>query len=242
MRKTLISLSALALSAGMASAGGMVVPTEPVIAAPAPLAAYDWAGAYAGLGLSYGRASYDAPSSDLIPETLTGNDFWPSGSGLGIGGLVGFNWQSGGMVYGIEGHASANRMRGNTTVDLGEGDEGRIRSDVRSLASLRGRIGVAQDRTLFFLTAGPAIGSVRHSADIVNPEGDVEASVSDSNSVNGVVIGAGIEHALTQGWHVRGDIEHYRFGRKTFSTGVPNDFPDVRTRVNLVRISAVFRF
>ena len=254
MRKILISLSALALSAGMASAGGkLAVPVEPVVAAPAPMMAYDWAGGYAGLGLTYGRTSYRSGLSDDVFDLIddefdletTGRFFWPSGSGFGLGGFAGFNWQNGDFVYGVEGHLSAHRMRGTRRVaDEDEDISARIRTDVRSLASLRGRVGVAQDRTLFFVTGGPAIGNVRHSARLV--DGDDVATFSQSRSVGGFVIGAGIEHALANGWHVRGDLEHYRFGKRNFNTlGVSDpgpDFPNVRTRVNLARVSAVFRF
>jgi len=255
MRKILTSLSALALSAGMATAGGMVAPTEPIVAAPAPLATYDWTGGYAGLGLTYGRASYKSGLSGFLdaelPEDTGAGFFWPSGSGWGIGGFAGFNWQNDNIVYGVEAHLSGHRMRGTRRITAVEGgndieDEeviGRIRTDVRSLASLRGRVGVAQDRTLFFVTAGPAIGNVRHTATI--DEGPFEGSYSQSRSVGGLVVGVGIEHALANGWHIRGDLEHYRFGKRNFNTlGLPEgpDFPNVRTRVNLARISAVFRF
>ena len=262
MRKILTSLSALALSAGMASAGGkLAVPTEPIVAAPAPMAVYDWAGGYAGLGLTFGRASYRSGISEDVVDffgegfgvPVTGGLFWPSGSGAGIGGFVGFNWQNGNIVYGVEGHVSAHRMRGTRNLDLGEivfGEQqvditARIRTDLRSLASLRGRVGVAQDRTLFFVTAGPAIGNVRHNAQLRFGDEVVESS-NQSRSVSGLMVGAGIEHALAGGWHIRGDLEHYRFGKRNFNTlGISDpgpDFPNVRTRVNLARVSAVFRF
>ena len=236
MRKILTSLSVLALSVGMASAGGkLAVPTEPVVAAPAPMV-YDWSGGYAGFGLNYGRASYRVDGDS--------DDFWPSGSGFGIGGFIGHNWQNGNIVYGLEGHLSGHRMRGSRDFDAGQGVIQTVRTNLRSLASLRGRVGVAQDRTLFFLTAGPAIGSVRHNATFSDESGTL-AAWSESRSVSGLMIGAGIEHALAGGWHIRGDLEHYRFrGRdfNTFDSDPGPDFPNVRTRVNLARISAVFRF
>ena len=244
MRKILTTVSALAFSAGVAHAGGMVVPQEPVVAAPAPIMAqaYDWTGGYAGLGLTYGRGSYNVDDSGPFEEDA--GDFWPSGSGWGIGGFVGHNWQNGNMVYGVEGHVSGHRMRGTT--DLGSDGAAEVRTDVRSMASLRGRVGIAQDRTLFFVTAGPAIANVRHNADLPAGEGGA-VSIGESRTVNGLVIGAGVEHALNNGWHIRGDIEHHRFRSRDFTTAddlVPAgpSFPGVSTRVNLARVSAVFRF
>lgn len=223
MRKVLTTLSALALSAGVANAGSLTAPQEPVVIAPAPvMQGYDWTGGYAGVGLTYGRAAHTT-------TTLPG--FWPNGSGWGIGGLAGYNWQSGNMVYGVEGHVSGHRMRGEA--DLGPG-VGIIQTDLRSLASLRGRIGVAQDRTLVFLTAGPAAGSVRHTA--------VDLGLQETQTVTGLMIGAGIEQAMAGGWNLRGDLEHYRFRTRDFDTAGPGSFPGVRTTANVARISAVFRF
>ncbi len=248
MRKFLITLSALALSAGVANAGALVTPAEPIVTAPAPVPmaprAFDWTGGYAGLGVTYGRASYreagDLFDFDEIFDDLRGREgdpafggFFPSGSGWGGGAFVGFNWQNGNMVYGVEGHLSAHRMRGDTTFAGENGaDDLEVRTDVRSMASLRGRLGFSADRTLFFVTAGPAMANVRHNAIGVD---------SESRNVNGFVVGVGAEHALAGGWNIRGDLEHHRFRSRDFTTaGVP--FDGVRTRVNLARVSAVFRF
>jgi outer membrane immunogenic protein len=104
-------------------------------------------------------------------------------------------------------------MRGDTeTLDGDNGESADIRTNVRSLASLRGRVGFAADRTLVFLTAGPAIGNVRHEAVGLD-------SVRIVRNANGVVVGVGVEHALANGWNLRGDLEHYRFRSRDFTTG-----------------------
>jgi outer membrane immunogenic protein len=223
MRKFLSTAAAvLALGAGAAHAGSLTSPAEPVVFAPAPAAptAYSWTGGYAGLGLSYGRANH---------RTDTAPNFWPNGSGWGIGGLAGYNWQSGATVFGVEGHLSAQRMRGTTNTAVGE-----VRTDLTSLASIRGRVGVAADRTLFFITAGPAAGRVSHNA--------VDAGLSDSGTVYGMMVGVGVEQAMAGGWNLRGDLEHYRFRSRDFATAGPGSFPGVRTSANVARVSAVFRF
>lgn len=221
MRKYLSAAAALVLSAGVAQAGGTATPAEPVVIAPAPApVAYDWTGAYAGLGLTYGRTNH---------RTATAPNFWPNGSGAGLGAFLGYNWQSGNMVYGVEGHIAGQRTRGTTTTAVGE-----VRTDLGTLASIRGRVGVANDRTLFFLTAGPAFGRVNHNA--------VTAGLSETRSVYGAMVGIGIEQAMRGGWHLRGDLEHYRFRSTDFTTAGPGSFPGVRTSANVARISAVWRF
>lgn len=219
--KHLVLASTLALgTAGAASAGNLTpMPVDPVVpapVAPAPVV-YDWTGGYAGLGLTYGEARHDQAT---LPQ------FWPNGSGWGLGGLAGYNWQSGGMVWGVEGHLGWGRMRGTT--DVGGVT---VNTDLNALASVRGRIGLAQDRTLVFLTAGAAAGRLNHTAVGVD---------SETRTLNGAVVGLGFEQALA-GFNLRGDLEHYRFSGRDFTTAsLP--FDGVRTRANVARLSAVFRF
>lgn len=226
MRVIFLAAAMVTASATLAFAGdGGTAPAEPSIAAPTtpiPTASYDWTGGYVGTGLTLGRALHSTPNS---PQ------FWPNGSGVGIGGFAGYNWQSGDTVFGIEGHLSAHRMRGST--DLGA-PNGEIRTDLGALASVRARAGFAVDRTLFFVSGGGALGEVRHTG--------VDLGIQETNRARGVVLGVGVEHAITDGIHVRGDLEHYRFGSRDFNTAGAGSFPDVRTRANMARVSAVFRF
>ena len=223
-----IALVAAILTVGAAGAHAGSIGTAPAEAevpaptAPMPVAAYDWSGGYVGMGLTFGRAEHRTPNS---PE------FWPNGSGAGLSGFAGYNWQAGDTVFGLEGHLSGHRMRGST--DLGAPD-GEVRTDLRSLASIRGRAGVAADRTLFFVTGGGAMGSVRHTG--------VDLGIQESNNVRGIVLGVGVEHAISDGIHIRGDLEHYRFRSRDFNTAGAGSFPDVSSRSNLARVSAVFRF
>ncbi len=221
-------LVAAMITAGAAGAHAGTIgtaPAEPEIPAPVapmPVAAYDWSGGYVGTGLTFGRAQHRTPNS---PQ------FWPNGSGAGLSGFAGYNWQNGNTVFGVEGHLAGNRMRGST--DLGA-PTGEIRTDLRSLASIRGRAGVTADRTLFFVTGGSALGSVRHTG--------TDLGIQETNNVRGIVVGVGVEHAITDGIHIRGDLEHYRFRSRDFNTAGAGSFPDVRSRSNLARVSAVFRF
>ncbi|WP_209424312.1 outer membrane beta-barrel protein [Pararhodobacter sp. SW119] len=217
MRRLFLSISVIALGATALASTTQPVRAQGMLGMQP---GYDWTGAYAGLGVSQGRADYRYTPA---PE------FWPNGSGAGFGGLIGYSWQQADRVYGVEAHFSAHRIRGSSATGMGL-----VETDMRTLASIRGRAGIARNRTLFFATAGPAITNVRHTA--------VDAGLRDSQTVAGVMIGLGVEHALLSGWHLRGELEHYNFGNGDFDTGNPGAFPDVRIRANVIRLSAVFRF
>jgi len=220
--RTLLLTSALALGTATAGVAGTLGPamTEPVLAAPVPAPmpmAQDWAGGYAGLGLSWGEARHNQAT---LPQ------FWPNGRGWGLSGLAGYNWQSGATVYGIEGHLGAGRMRGTT--DVGGTT---ITTNLDGLASLRGRVGVATGDTLLFATLGGAAGRLNHTAVGVD---------SQSHTLTGAVVGLGFEQALGA-VNLRGDLEHYRFSGQDFTT-TGAAFDNVRTRANVARLSTVFRF
>jgi outer membrane immunogenic protein len=235
MRNLILAGGIVLGTAASAAAGTFAAaPAEPALMAPAPAPApmaYNWAGGYAGVGLSYGRTTNTADFDDPV--------FWPTGRGAGLSGLAGFNWQNGAMVYGVEGHLGLNRIRGTGTAPInGDGDNGAetgpTETELGMTASLRGRVGFAVDRTLFFGTAG--IASARVSNTLFGNE--------DSRTASGTVLGIGVEHAINNGLHIRGDLEQYRFrGGSIFDDGIEAPFTgDVRTRANVARVSAVFRF
>lgn len=223
--KRLVSLSLMTLmAAGTAQAGspgsGLA---EPVVMAPMAVmpAVRDWSGAYGGLGLGFGRGRH-VPDA---PNTL------PGSSGLVLGGVLGYNWQYGTMVFGAEGSGLLGRMRG-TAACATAGFE--CTSRVSNLIALRGRIGITSADTLFFVTLGPALGSVQHTAS------DGVTTFSDSQRLRGAVLGVGVEHALRDGWSVRGEIEHYRFRGRDYGLNVVHS--NVRSSATVARLSAVMRF
>ncbi|MFN3955057.1 MAG: outer membrane protein [Pararhodobacter sp.] len=223
--KKLLALSITALMAtGTAQAGSLGRPlAEPMVMAPAPTIAAmrDWTGAYAGLGLGFGRGHHTPDA----PNTL------PGSSGFVAGGLLGYNWQNGTMVFGAEGSGLLGRIRGNAACAT-PGFE--CTSRVNNLIALRGRIGVTNADTLFFVTLGPALGSVQHTAS------DGVATFTASHRLRGAVLGAGVEHAFRDGWNLRGEIEHYRFRSRDYGLNVMHS--NVRSSVTLARVSAVMRF
>src|SRR3569832_384443 len=109
--------------------------------------AYSWTGFYLGLngGYGFGRAEFygGAPGS------------FNAGGGL-VGATVGYNWQTGPLVFGLEGDIDWSGQRGSGTCG---GLACRARNDY--LATIRGRLGYAMDRWMPYVTGGAAIGNVR---------------------------------------------------------------------------------
>lgn len=173
--------------------GGM---SRPTYAPPAPI----WAGFYAGAHGGYGWGSVDAKDVDLGSVRTNG----------GIAGLhVGYNWQKGDIVAGLEGDLSAGWVDGHRIFASGLDMTGK--ADWTS--SVRGRFGYSFSNVLVYATGGVAFG--KQSVSVF----DGIASYSDSRWQTGYVVGGGIEAKLTPTMSVRTEVLHYGFGDKDYSIG-----------------------
>jgi opacity protein-like surface antigen len=93
------------------------------------------------------------------------------------------------------------------------------RAQIDWLATIKGRIGITADRTLFFATGGLAVAGVSQETTAVlavDQENDevlvTEWSGSNSETRFGFVVGAGIEHALDEHWIISGEFEYFNLG------------------------------
>jgi high affinity Mn2+ porin len=187
--------------------------------APPPL--FNWAGMY--LGASLGAAfplqtgerlqassGFGSPAFDLYPSSVTR-------PGVTVGARTGYNWQSGPWVWGFE-----------TDFSLLDGRRGpnglfaaspayapglpfyslQPNSSANFFASIRGRVGYAYDRALFYLTGGVAAGGARGPATLVlgggGPDAVFTAPWSQSSRMK-YAVGAGFEYAFADNWSARAE-------------------------------------
>jgi outer membrane immunogenic protein len=177
MRRVLFTtLGLFALTATSAVAAD-IPRAAPPYKAPAYVAPYNWSGFYVGVngGYGWGRSSWDGFAS---------GDFNTRGGLVGL--TAGYNWQGLGSpwVFGLEGDVDWTNIRGsftNAACPLG--------CETRNswLGTVRGRVGVAWDRVMPYVTGGLAVGDVR-----ANPVGF--GGVSETKA--GWTIGGGIEAAI----------------------------------------------
>lgn len=137
-----------------------------------------WNGPYAGVTLGYGW--------DRLRGTLNGYETEPEKlDGLNLGGFAGYNNQfSNSIVLGLEG--DFEYAWNENAYPLGRGLD--LKTGTTWGGSLRGRIGVAAGRALFYGTAGVAVSNL-----------DV-ARISDlgiSKTMWGYTVGAGVDYAFT---------------------------------------------
>jgi outer membrane immunogenic protein len=192
---------AMAFSASAMAADLAPTYKAPMMVPPAPT----WAGFYIGINGGGGIAQGDI----LDPECYScASTTIHAGFGT-IGGQLGVNWQFSNLVLGLEGDlnwVSANKSVGYALDDSNLAGTATFKMD--AFASFRGRAGLAVDRTLIYVTGGPAWGHFNSSAVL----GDqsippvVAGTAFDHEWRFGVAAGAGVEFMVTSNWILRGEF------------------------------------
>ena len=174
--------------------------------AHAQVRAFDWNGPYLGGHLGYGRSHGDVSIRD--PGALNAS---PSLGSL-FGGLqFGYNYvsPSSRVLIGVEADISfPNSYTSDAEVWAGTTPRSILVEQLDYIATLRGRLGYAFDKTLFYATAGLAISS-GHFVRTDPISGDEQ---SRPGMRAGFTVGGGIEYALQENWSARFEYLYSRFG------------------------------
>lgn len=243
MKKILLASFALAACAiGALPAAAADISTQPVYRAPTITPSYyNWSGFYVGGHL--GGAWADKDWTQTFPGTFSGNAASFSADGFIGGGQIGYNWQSGSWVFGIETDAT-------WTGQSGSGVQSRTPSwtsttDINWFGTVTGRVGYAWDRVLVYGKAGLAYADEDHSQTF----GGV--LVSSSNASHwGWTAGLGLEYAMTDNWSAKVEYNYIDFG--TRNVGFANLAPapgvrgidgfDIDQTMHVVKFGVNYRF
>ena len=188
-----------------------------MLAAPAALAdglprgslkdvpqAFSWTGFYAGghAGLVTGETTGDIGLGGPLNTDYSLN-------GALYGAQVGYNYQMGTTVFGVEASWSGANIQGNTAcVAILE-----CSRDVDWLATVVGRVGIASDRSLLYAMGGVAWADVNTNVSIVGVP-----LLSGNETHTGWIAGFGFEHAFTNRISTRIEYAHIDLG--TQDTGL----------------------
>ena len=202
-RANIALLLSLAISAGAsqrALSDGMYVPST---AAP-----FNWSGVYLGATAGYanGFHTFDDLAGAFLGYPGLSND---QTRGFAGGGTLGINWQAGTLVYGLETDIDWLSNK-SSFVDPNGGINNFYPSETNRLDFLgmvRGRLGLAIDRTLLYVTAGLAYGEVANTVQYnsFNFPTFNTPYFHDNSTRFGWVVGSGLEHAWTPNWTVKGE-------------------------------------
>jgi outer membrane immunogenic protein len=189
-----------------ASAADMPIKAPP---RPAPPPVYNWTGFYVGghVGYLWGRTH--------VEEDGVVVDNAPTNGVIG-GALAGYNWQYNQFVFGLEGDFGWTNAdgTGNTLPPvITTTTQAPNTYDFKWTSHVRGRLGYAADRWLFFVAGGLAI------ADFNFHEGAI--TTTTTTQITGATyvgwsIGGGVEYAITQNLLARVEFLYDDFGHKDY--------------------------
>ena len=220
-----------ALAAGPAFAADMParIPTKAPVMAPVTF--YNWSGLYIGghAGGGFGEKCFTFAG---VSEGCHDVDGW-----LG-GGQVGYNWQNGNIVFGVEFSGSFGKLEGDHVITGTVADTYDTR--VNSIFLATGRIGWAADRFMIYATGGGA--SVRDRYRHVDAVFGTSASARDTRW--GWTVGAGVEFALAQNWSLGLQYNYIDLGDRNLTfTGTGGPFVEnIDQNLHLATIRLNYRF
>jgi len=176
------------------------------MSAPAYYLPNNWTGFYVGINGGGGWGSSD----------WSGNSFATSGGF--VGGTIGYNWQLGQGVFGLEGDIDWSNIRGSTACGITS-----CETHNDWLGTVRGRFGYSFDRFMPYVTGGLAFGGVHQN---------VVGFLNTNDTKLGWTLGVGVEGIISGPW--TGKIEYLYVDLNNSAIA---DF-----RANLLRAGFNYRF
>jgi len=218
MKATLLRLSLAAAAAMVVTGANAADLPRPVYKGPAYVAEplFSWTGFYIGANAGYGFGKSD----------WSGFGASPSPKGFVGGGQIGYNYQIGSFVFGLEGDYDYSAMKGDAACPGGT-----CTTKNTWLATGRGRIGYAFDRFLPYFTGGVAFGSIKAEHTLLG---------NASSNRTGYALGGGLEYAFLGAWSVRAEYLYVDLG--SFDAGPAPLVNNIGFKANVVRAGINYRF
>jgi len=206
MKKLLLTTTALVVLASPALAADLAA--RPYTKAPPPMMAaiYDWSGFYIGVN---GGGGWSKNTWDVVGGGREGSH---DASGGTIGGQVGYRWQMGQLVFGVEAQGNWADISGDNVSAL---FATRNRTKIDALGLFTGQVGYAWNNVLLYAKGGAAVTDDKYT--ITNAAGAFLASTS--NTRWGGVVGAGLEYGFAPNWSLGVEYDHLFMDRQTISFG-----------------------
>jgi opacity protein-like surface antigen len=215
------------------------------VKAPVSDRAPNWTGLYIGAfaGAGYGSATMDFPGIGAAG---------PQVAGALVGGTVGYNYQIGSWVLGLEGDAGWTNARGSVACSgafsvpgVLAGTDCADRADF--LATATARLGYAWGRALYYAKAGGAWTHETFTVTCNNlfsvclggPAAGAQSTASDDRA--GWTIGYGVEFALTPNWSAKGEVNYIDFGNRNI-TAQDGTVLNAGMRITEGKIGVNYRF
>lgn len=235
---------AAGLLATASFAGGMGTPNvEPAVAAPMAAPSADWSGAY--VGGFVGAGIFGGTAQDLGGDALDEEGYairlHDPAAEFGI--RAGYNLQRGNFVYGGEIDLSGTTFDVEAQYD----DDYRQEASTSAMLGITGRAGLAIDNTMVFVRGG--IGFAKIDACISDDEDSCEFDDDEileiSETVTGLIIGAGVEHQFSSALSMTVEFMQFESGYTdliSYDSGNDSDVARFSADSKSLRVGVNYRF
>ncbi len=209
-----------------------------------------WTGFYIGAHAGYGWGDHTVFSGDGGFSSGTGDadrEVSYESDGFLAGGQVGYNWQKDQLLLGLEGDLGYLGVKGDGK-NLTEGGEVSdvAESEFGAYGLIGARIGLVNDRSLFYVKGGYALARLETIAgDISGPDDDRKLDEDDATfldePLHGYAIGAGVEYALGSNWTVKAEYLYFDFDEES-STNLQDETFTHENDLHTVKIGVNYLF
>jgi len=239
MKKLVLVASALVLGTATVSAADLAYKAPP----PAMMAIYNWSGFYvggnAGWGTSHDCWTRTSTAGAAIGRTAEGCH---NASGGTVGGQIGYRWQAGPWVFGLEAQGNWADFSGSNISQFVPATTNRTRMDAFGLFT--GHVGYAWNNVLGYVKGGAAVTDNRYSG-LVTASGVVVDRASDTRW--GATVGAGIEVGFAPNWSAALEYDHLfmdtnNYAMTNVNTGANTRNVDIRQDADMVTVRVNYRF
>jgi outer membrane immunogenic protein len=209
-------------------------------------------GFYIGGSLGAANTSVDIGDTYVYEaDPFAANSFDTTGMISGV--EIGYNVQSGKIVYGLSAGLGYMDISGSVSADLPRCKGCDERADLHGtyetegglFGELTARIGYASGRSLFYVKGGGAFLNADFNSDYVGknctytrcggsgkdytPDTPSLFGFENSETLIGWTAGVGVEYALTSNWSVKAEYQHFDFGTQSFDYSGSYKFSDCGT-------------
>ncbi|THD61916.1 MAG: porin family protein [Bradyrhizobium sp.] len=244
MKKILVSTTvATALLATSLVAQAADLPQRvyapPPVAPAAVVLVYDWTGFYIGGNGGYGNShncwGFVPVGGTVIPDGCNNM------AGGILGGQMGYRWQAGGFVFGLEAQGDWATLRSShiSVVNPALSD----RTTVSGLGLFTGQVGYAMNAALLYVKGGVAVTINKY--DQLTNIGGVQVDSAKATRW-GATVGVGFEYGFTPNWSAGIEYDYLFMGNANNSFSVPAPAAaivnQVNQNVNMLTLRVNYRF
>ncbi|MFO1115572.1 MAG: outer membrane beta-barrel protein [Beijerinckiaceae bacterium] len=231
---------AVAAVAGASAAAAADLPSRkaPPAAYVAPAPMFTWTGFF--IGLNAGAAI----RNNQWGYNYYGAGYWPNNNGadnVGFtgGGQIGYNWQMGPAVLGLEADLNylSAQNASNTTYYFGASN-----STGGLLGTVRGRLGFGFDRWLIYATGGFAYGNAYYNAYYPIAGTPYYWGNYSSGMRVGYTVGGGVEWAIANNWSIKAEYLFTDIRRNNSNWGFQPAMWNRATQNHIVRLGVNYHF